>query len=158
MCAASFPSPNSPLMAAQSQSQGFGPESMSSGVARHIQKALGSLSLEQLDRIFSMAEELREEDGAYIAPREMTPAEARSSGGFDLMPLVIGGDEWSRIEAGLTQRVRAWNAFLRDIYSGQEILKAGAVPYEIVYSRSQFPSRLLEAHVRAAGLSAIDRV
>jgi uncharacterized circularly permuted ATP-grasp superfamily protein/uncharacterized alpha-E superfamily protein len=148
------------MTAAQQQSQGsVGPESPSASVARHIQKTLGSLSLEQLDRIFSMAEELREEDGAYIAPREMTPAEARSGSGFDLMPLVVGGEEWTRIEAGLTQRVRAWNAFLRDIYSGQEILKAGAVPYEIVYSDPNFHrgcSKLMSAPPNYLQLTAFD--
>ncbi len=159
MCAAAYPSPNSPLMAAQAQSQGFGPESPATGVARHIQKTLGSLSLEQLDRIFSMAEELREEDGAYIAPREMTSAESRSATGFDLMPVVIGGEEWTRIEAGLVQRTRAWNAFLRDIYSGQEILRAGAVPYEIVYSDPNFHrgcSKLMSAPPNYLQLTAFD--
>jgi len=122
----------------QTQSQGLGANAPSWGIASQIQKTLGSLSLEQLDRIFSMAEELREEEGAYLAPRDAAPQDARSAGGFDLMPLVIGGDEWARIEAGLTQRVKAWNLFLRDIYSGQEILKSGAVPYEIVYSDPNF--------------------
>ncbi len=137
MSPAAIPSSNNPATG-QAQSQGIGPDSSSAGVARQIQKALGSMSLEQLDRIFSMAEELREEEGAYLAPREMTQQETRTGGGFDLMPLVIGGDEWARIEAGLAQRVRAWNLFLRDIYSGQEILKAGVVPYEIVYSDPNF--------------------
>jgi uncharacterized circularly permuted ATP-grasp superfamily protein/uncharacterized alpha-E superfamily protein len=138
MSAAAFSSSNSPAMTGHAQSQGFGPDSASGGIARQIQKTLGSLSLEQLDRIFSMAEEMREEEGTYLAPRETMPSETRSAGGFDLMPLVIGGDEWARIEAGLSQRVRAWNLFLRDIYSGQEILKAGVVPYEIVYSDPNF--------------------
>jgi uncharacterized circularly permuted ATP-grasp superfamily protein/uncharacterized alpha-E superfamily protein len=139
MTAAAFSSSyQSSASGSQAQSQGFGPDSASIGVAGQIQKTLGSLSLEQLDRIFSMAEELREEEGAYLTPRETTPQEARSAGGFDLMPLVVGGEEWTRIEAGLTQRVRAWNLFLRDIYSGQEILKAGVVPYEIVYSDPNF--------------------
>src|SRR5271168_577351 len=117
MSAAAFSSSsNSPALGSQSQSQSLGPDSPSGGIEFQIQKTLGSLSLEQLERIFSMAEELREEEGTYLAPREITPPEAHSAGGFDLMPLVIAGEEWSRIEAGLTQRVRAWNLFLRDIY------------------------------------------
>jgi uncharacterized circularly permuted ATP-grasp superfamily protein/uncharacterized alpha-E superfamily protein len=147
------------VTAAAPPSQSFGPDSASGAIARQIQKTLGSLSLEQLDRMFSMAEELREEEGAYIAPREMTPAEARSGGGFDLMPLVVAGEEWARIEAGLTQRVRAWNHFLRDIYAGQEILKAGAVPYEIVYSDPNFHrgcSRLTSATTSYLQLTAFD--
>jgi len=96
------------------------------------------MPLEKLAHIFSMAEELREEEGTYLVPKEIATLETRTAGGFDLMPLVIGGEEWSHVEAGLTQRVRAWNLFLRDIYSGQEILKAGVVPYEIVYSDPNF--------------------
>ena len=107
-------------------------------VILQVQKTLGALSADQLDRIFSVAEELDEEDGAYLGPREAPRQEGRSEGGFDLMPLVVGGEEWSQIEAGLTQRVRAWNLFLRDIYSGQEILKAGVVPYEIIYADPNF--------------------
>jgi uncharacterized circularly permuted ATP-grasp superfamily protein/uncharacterized alpha-E superfamily protein len=122
----------------QAQFQNSGPDTPALHVARHIQKLLGSLPPEQLDRYFSLAEELREEEGAYLVPKEVSQPEARSAGGFDLMPLVLGGDEWARIEAGLTQRVKAWNLFLRDIYSGQEILKAGAVPYDIVYSDPNF--------------------
>jgi len=103
-----------------------------------LQNHLGSLTPEQLERIFSLAEELREEDGAYLGPRDATQPEWSFGNGFDLMPLVIGGEEWTRLEAGLIQRVRAWNAFLRDIYAGQEILKAGVVPYEIVYADPNF--------------------
>lgn len=120
----------------QAQAQSFGPDGASTGAILQIQTTLNSLSREKLDRIFALAEELREEEGAYIAPREVS---GKSSGGsFDLMPLVIGGEEWARLEAGLTQRIRAWNLFLRDIYSGQEILKAGVVPYEIVYGDPNF--------------------
>jgi uncharacterized circularly permuted ATP-grasp superfamily protein/uncharacterized alpha-E superfamily protein len=94
--------------------------------------------LEQLDRMFSLAEELQEEEGVYISPKEPSQQERRSASGFDLMPMVIGGDEWARVEKGLAQRVKVWNLFLRDIYSGQEILKAGVLPYEIVYADPNF--------------------
>lgn len=125
---------------AQAQSQTWGPDpgSPAGAVTHQLQKTLGALPLEQLDRIFSLAEELREEDGIYHAPQSANQQEWRSTGGFDLMPLVVSGEEWSRIEAGLIQRVKAWNLFLRDIYSGQEILKAGVVPYEIVYADPNF--------------------
>src|SRR5579859_5123190 len=122
----------------QMQGQGPGPDSPPGAVVLQIQRTLGSMSLEQLDRIFSQAEELCEEEGVYLASRDAGQQERRPGGGFDLMPLVVGGGEWGRIEAGLIQRVRAWNLFLRDIYSGQEILKAGVVPYEVVYADPNF--------------------
>ena len=57
---------------------------------------------------------------------------------FDLLPRIIPGDEWSALETGLRQRVRALNAFLADIYHGQEILRAGRLPAEQVLNNAQF--------------------
>jgi uncharacterized circularly permuted ATP-grasp superfamily protein/uncharacterized alpha-E superfamily protein len=126
------------MLDAQAQSQGFGAANVASATALQLQKSLSSLPPEKLTRIFALAEELREEEGTYILPKEIAPQEMRPDGGFDLMPLVISGEDWARIEGGLAQRVRAWNLFLRDIYSGQEILKASIVPYEIVYGDPNF--------------------
>ena len=53
---------------------------------------------------------------------------------FSLIPRVIGAQEWSEVEAGLKQRLRALNLFLLDIYGPQRIIKAGVVPKEIVLS------------------------
>lgn len=47
---------------------------------------------------------------------------------FDIIPRILSAKTWSRIEAGCIQRVRALNAFLKDIYFDQEILKAGIIP------------------------------
>src|SRR5688572_20033536 len=51
---------------------------------------------------------------------------------FDIIPRVIDSAEWMVMERGLTQRVRALNAFLRDIYSDREIVKAGKIPAELI--------------------------
>ena len=47
---------------------------------------------------------------------------------FDLIPRVIAKQQWNKIEQGCSQRVRALNLFLDDIYHHQEILKEGIVP------------------------------
>jgi uncharacterized circularly permuted ATP-grasp superfamily protein len=59
---------------------------------------------------------------------------------FDPVPRIIPVDEWTRIAAGMQQRVRALNAFLYDIYHEQKIIFAHKVPAEIVFS-SQFYTR-----------------
>ncbi|WAR44418.1 circularly permuted type 2 ATP-grasp protein [Methylomonas rapida] len=46
---------------------------------------------------------------------------------FDIVPRIFGATEWRRLEKGIKQRVRALNAFLHDIYHGQEIIKAGVI-------------------------------
>ena len=88
----------------QAQLQSQGGDSPAATVSMQIQKTLGAMPLEQLDRIFSLAEELREEEGVYLAPRDTAQPDRRSNGGFDLMPMIVGGEEWARIEAGLAQR------------------------------------------------------
>ncbi|MDP1673802.1 MAG: circularly permuted type 2 ATP-grasp protein [Burkholderiales bacterium] len=47
---------------------------------------------------------------------------------FDIIPRIIRPNAWKIISDGACQRVRALNAFLKDIYHGQEILKAGIIP------------------------------
>jgi uncharacterized circularly permuted ATP-grasp superfamily protein len=57
---------------------------------------------------------------------------------FDPVPRIIPADEWDVIERGLTQRVRALNAFLNDVYGEQQILEEGIVPRELVLSCANF--------------------
>lgn len=51
---------------------------------------------------------------------------------LDLVPRLIDASEWSVIEAGVSQRVRALEAFLSDVYGAQQILRDGVVPGEVV--------------------------
>ncbi len=57
---------------------------------------------------------------------------------FDVIPRIISGPEWRRLEEGLTQRVRALNAFIRDIYGAREILRAGIVPDDLMFRNPAF--------------------
>lgn len=57
---------------------------------------------------------------------------------FDILPRILSAGEWKTVSAGCIQRIRAINAFLNDIYHGQEILRAGVVPPEQVLENAQF--------------------
>src|SRR5258708_1426378 len=57
---------------------------------------------------------------------------------FDLMPRIIPNSEWSKIEAGLIQRMQALNMFLKDIYSDQRILKEKVIPAEDILSAKHY--------------------
>ncbi|AXG98003.1 circularly permuted type 2 ATP-grasp protein [Deinococcus wulumuqiensis] len=57
---------------------------------------------------------------------------------FDPVPRVIPASEWAHLEAGLTQRVRALNAFLNDIYHDAQILGDGVIPSELIYTSAHF--------------------
>ena len=62
---------------------------------------------------------------------------------FDIIPRIISGLEWQKLSRGIEQRVRAINAFLYDIYHGQEILKAGRVPVEMIPRNEAFLPQML---------------
>ena len=53
---------------------------------------------------------------------------------FDLIPRIVPADEWHHVERGLTQRIRALNLFLGDLYGPQKILTEGIVPAELVFA------------------------
>jgi uncharacterized circularly permuted ATP-grasp superfamily protein len=53
---------------------------------------------------------------------------------FDIIPRIITAEEWSFIERGIKQRLRALNLFLKDVYNHQFILKDGIVPVDLIYS------------------------
>jgi uncharacterized circularly permuted ATP-grasp superfamily protein len=57
---------------------------------------------------------------------------------FDLMPRIIPQAEWEQVEAGLVQRITALNLFLQDVYHGEQIIKDGEVPREVVESASHY--------------------
>jgi uncharacterized circularly permuted ATP-grasp superfamily protein len=66
---------------------------------------------------------------------------------FDIIPRILTKQEWSRLSAGLEQRVRALNAFLADIYGRGEILKAGIVPPDLVYRNPYYRPEMAGLHL-----------
>jgi uncharacterized circularly permuted ATP-grasp superfamily protein len=80
---------------------------------------------------------------------------------FDIVPRILGADEWRFLERGLTQRVQALNRFLDDVYHGREIIRAGAIPETLVLHNDSFrpemqgfaPPRQVYTHV--AGIDIV---
>ncbi len=75
---------------------------------------------------------------------------------FDVVPRIIPAAEWKKLEAGLKQRVRALNMFLRDVYHDQDILRAGKLPAEQILRNSQYRPEMRGVdvgwrHLRACG-------
>lgn len=57
---------------------------------------------------------------------------------FDIIPRIIPGEEWQRVERGLIQRVRALNLFIDDLYHKQRIVKDKAFPAELLADSKNF--------------------
>ncbi len=80
---------------------------------------------------------------------------------FDVIPRIISDTEWGFLRRGITQRIRALNQFLHDIYHDQDILRAGVVPQEQVLTHSGYQLAMcgldLPGHIYAhiAGIDII---
>lgn len=79
---------------------------------------------------------------------------------FDSVPRVISKEDWDYLERGLSQRVRALNMFLWDVYHGKEIVKDGIVHEDFVYSSKGYmpqcegidPTGKIYAHISGIDL------
>ncbi|HTG55643.1 MAG TPA: circularly permuted type 2 ATP-grasp protein, partial [Niabella sp.] len=66
---------------------------------------------------------------------------------FDIIPRIIEAKEWAIIEAGVKQRLRALNIFLKDVYHQQFIIKDGIVPAKLIYSCPLFLREMMNVNV-----------
>src|SRR5829696_7048617 len=79
---------------------------------------------------------------------------------FDIVPRIVRSGEWSVIERGLIQRIKALNLFLADVYSEQRIIRDGIVPEHVIRSATAFreqcmgwrPPRGIWAHITGTDL------
>ncbi|MEO1237902.1 MAG: circularly permuted type 2 ATP-grasp protein, partial [Planctomycetota bacterium] len=57
---------------------------------------------------------------------------------LDPVPLVLGAQEWTRIEAGLIQRARLLNAVCADLYGPQRLLTGAELPAPLILGHPGF--------------------
>lgn len=80
---------------------------------------------------------------------------------FDIIPRIITGSEWLEIEQGISQRLRALNLFLKDIYNEQQIIQDGIVPASLIascphYTREVFGIKVPhDIYVHISGIDLI---
>ncbi len=103
----------------------------------HLATALNALGAAELQRCRDDAwRQIRDNDvtfNIYGDPRGMgRPWE------LDLIPLLIGSEEWQVIEAGLMQRAELLNLVLKDVYGPRQLLNQGLLPPELVYGHPGF--------------------
>jgi uncharacterized circularly permuted ATP-grasp superfamily protein len=66
---------------------------------------------------------------------------------FDLIPRIIPAAEWSHLQRGLVQRATALNRFIHDVYHGQDILRAGIVPSDLILDNAQYRPEMVGLNV-----------
>jgi uncharacterized circularly permuted ATP-grasp superfamily protein len=80
---------------------------------------------------------------------------------FDIIPRILTSAEWTLIEKGIRQRLKALNLFLKDIYSEQAILRDKVIPADLIascphYTREVFGIRVPhDLYVHISGIDLI---
>lgn len=57
---------------------------------------------------------------------------------LELLPMLLGSEEWAAIERGVLQRARLLNATLADVYGDRRLLDEGLLPPSLVLAHPQY--------------------
>lgn len=127
---------------------------------RHVVNYMQQLSLEELSKKEELAKRLFMSQGITFTVYNSGEGIEKIFP-FDIIPRIITATEWSHIEKGIKQRLKALNLFLKDVYHNQFILKDGVVPIDMIYScphylreMYQFPVPY-DIYVHIAGIDLI---
>src|SRR5436190_16996976 len=80
---------------------------------------------------------------------------------FDIIPRILTRSEWTRLAAGLEQRVNALNLFLADVYGPARIIAEHLVPADLVYRNPYFRPEMIglklahDVYVHIAGIDIV---
>ena len=125
-----------------------------------IDQWLRDLSPEVLDRRRREAELLFRRIGITFAVYGEAEATERLIP-FDVLPRIIASAEWNRLRAGLEQRVKAINLYIKDVYGRREVLRAGVVPEDLVFQNPVFRPEMngvnvpYDVYVHIAGIDIV---
>ncbi|MGJ8738226.1 circularly permuted type 2 ATP-grasp protein [Zobellia laminariae] len=61
---------------------------------------------------------------------------------LDIIPRIIVNSEWTLLERGLQQRIKALNLFIQDIYNDQKVFKDKIIPKEMILSSASYLKQL----------------
>ena len=57
---------------------------------------------------------------------------------LDPIPLLLEADDWKQIDRGIEQRAELFNMILKDLYGPKDLVRAGLLPIELVYTHNGF--------------------
>jgi uncharacterized circularly permuted ATP-grasp superfamily protein len=80
---------------------------------------------------------------------------------FDIIPRILAASEWETLRRGLEQRVKAINAYIRDVYGKRDVVRAGVVPEDLVFNNPAFRPEMAgqqvphDVYVHIAGIDIV---
>ena len=104
---------------------------------RQLYETLSRLSAEELGTIQERVTRSFSNEGITFTVYGDDEADERIIP-IDCVPRVLSGAEWRQLEAGLTQRLKALNLFLEDVYGEARIVADGVIPVEVVRGCPQY--------------------
>ena len=102
-----------------------------------LYETLGRLSVEDVGSIQERVTRSFSHEGITFTVYGDEEAEERIIP-IDCVPRILSAEEWRGLETGLTQRLRALNLFLGDIYNEARIIEDGVVPVDVVRGCPQY--------------------
>jgi len=117
----------------------------------HLAKSFDAFGPGELDRLGRMRDAIFRTSGiTFNVYDDGGDLDTERTFPMDLVPRIIDAEEWNGIEAGLVQRVAALNAFLDDLYVGdQEVVGDGIVPRWLVMSSAGYQREAVGIGARA---------
>ena len=104
---------------------------------RQLYETLGRLSAEELDTIQERVTRSFSNEGITFTVYGDDEADERIIP-IDCIPRVLSSAEWRQLEVGLTQRLKALNRFLEDVYGDARIVADGVIPVDVVRGCPQY--------------------
>ena len=104
---------------------------------RDLAKALEELGGQELERRHNEVPRLLQSDGVTYNTYD-DPHGSQRLWLVDNIPLLMTGEEWSELAAGLEQRSRLLNALLADLYGPRMAIRQGWLPPELVFPHPGF--------------------
>ncbi|MCG3681678.1 circularly permuted type 2 ATP-grasp protein [Aliarcobacter butzleri] len=79
---------------------------------------------------------------------------------FDVIPRIIDSKEFDKIDKGLSQRIKALNLFLEDLYTQKKIIKDKVIPEEFIFQAKGYlkelngfsPNKKIRTHINGIDL------
>ncbi len=115
----------------------FLPDSRPREHCRLVYEALSRLSAEELGSIQERVTRSFSNEGITFTVYGDEEADERIIP-IDCLPRVLSGADWRQIETGLTQRLKALNCFLEDVYGEARIIDDGVIPVDVVRGCPQY--------------------
>ena len=129
--------------------------------AKIISKILSKYSNQQLEEIEKNCQSTISSRGinfkVYSADKK---AAEEKKWPLDIIPRIILKSQWNKVKRGLTQRCKALNLFINDVYNEKKIFKDKIIPEEIVFQSKNYlkqchnftPKRKIWSHISGIDL------